>query len=274
IIFVHSRMEVKTFELVQDELEVLKAIFCGEGEFIIHSNVEDGLFVESETLDFTIDLEIKRSSSTNPEARKIKMVVSLPKEYPDVIPKISLSSTHFQNKEMAQFRDDLMAYAKTLSPGPMILDLSLWLQENAVHTLEEKEEKTPSDVINELVVLKLDHMRNRTRYLNTLSSWTQDLDIQTVVFFLHKLIVLVCEGLTENVREFIRRFKSCNIDVDCSGKPCKEKMMSFVVQMQRHFKIKSSGFSVKECESFFELEKIFKEMDLAEIYSKFVLPSL
>lgn len=37
---------------------------------------------------------------------------------------------------------------------------------------------------------------------------------------------------------------------------------------------RSSGCFVKECESFFELEKIFKEMEMADIYDKFVLPSL
>lgn len=225
-------------ELIQEELEALQAIFCEEGEFVLHSDVENGLFVESQTLDLTIDLEIKRSSA-NPEARKIKMAVTLSKDYPEVVPKVALSSADFQNKYIARFKDDLMAYAHTLPHGPMILDLTLWLQENAVHTLEEKEEKSATcEVINDLVILKLDHMRNQTKYLKTLSSWTQDLNIKTVVFFLHKLILLVCEGLTESIREFLRRFKSCNIDVDSSGKPCKEKMMSFIVQMQRHFKMK------------------------------------
>lgn len=231
--------QTKNVIVIEEELEALKAIFCEEGEFNILSNIENGLFIGSETIDTIVDLQIKRSSSTNPEGRKIKMAISISKQYPNEIPKISLSSIHFQNKEIARFRDDLLAYADTLSPGPMILDLTLWLQENAVRVLEEKEEKAaPCEAINDLVVLKLDHMRNRTKYLKTLTSWTQDLDLKTVVIFLHKQILLVCEGLTANVREFLRRFKSCNIDVNSSGKPCKERMMSFIVQMQRHFKLK------------------------------------
>jgi len=229
----------QTKSTIEEEIEALQAIFCEEGELTILSDIENGLFARSETVDMSVDVSIKRSCATIPETRKIRMTVILSNHYPHVIPKISLSSAQFQNKEVAQFRDDLLAYAESLPPGPMILDLIFWLQEHVVRVLEEKEEKTaPSEAINELVVIKVDHMRNRTQYLSTLTSWTQDLDLKTAVIFLHKLILVVSEGLSENMKEFLRRFKTSNIDVDSSGRPCKERMMSFIVQMQRHFKLK------------------------------------
>jgi hypothetical protein len=231
---------IKNIELIEEEIEALEAIFCGEGEFIIHSNVEGGIFVQSETLNITIDLKIKClacSTVKNQDICTIQMTVCITREYPDTLPNVSLLSTHFKKKEIIQFRDNLLSYAKTLPHEPIILDMALWLQENAPHTSSEsttsENENKKKGVKNELVILRLDHMRNRTCYLKTLSGWTKDLDIRMIVFFAHKVILIIFEGQSENVKEFLRRFRSCNIDVDCSGKPCKEKMMTIVAQIQR-----------------------------------------
>ena len=235
--------ESTNIELIQDEIEALRAIYCEEGEFSVHPNVKGGIFAKSDMLSISLVLQVKCSafscsSAKNrvPETCKVKMTVSLSKDYPEVLPSVSLSSEHFSKKQVAIFRDKLLSYLKTLRPGPLILDLAMWLQENAVHTSAQSPlsglKNDCSEDVNELVVAKLDHMRNRTCYLRTLTTWSNDLHIPIMVFFAHKLILLVVEGSPDLVREFLRRFRSCNIDVDSSGKPCKEKMMKLLAKIE------------------------------------------
>ncbi|XP_031574414.1 RWD domain-containing protein 3-like [Actinia tenebrosa] len=274
-------MESTNIELIKEEIEALKAIFCEEGEFSINSNVIGGIFSESDRLSISLDLQVKCStcsSAKNRETCKIKMTVALSKDYPGVLPSISLSSYHFNKKEVALFTDKLHFYLKTLHPGPIIMDLAMWLQENSVHTSPQSHESgdksDDNEDINELVVVKLDHMRNRTCYLKTLTAWANDLDISIMVLFAHKLILLVFEGSSDHVKEFLKRFRSSNIDVDSSRKPCKEKMMKILVQIRHPTKLGSAGLNWKESKSNAELENNFKEFNLLDIYSKFVLPSL
>lgn len=83
-----------------------------------------------------------------------------------------------------------------------------------------------------ILLLKLDHMRNKSRYIRTIARWVDELKLSGRIFFAGYLIFLLLTGAAESVKEYLRRHKTCNVDVDSSGKPCKEKMMNILMHEQ------------------------------------------
>ena len=53
---------------------------------------------------------------------------------------------------------------------------------------------------NNTVILVLDHMRAKRPYVRTVSKWVQDLDLRGVFVFQRKLILLVLQGHSENIK--------------------------------------------------------------------------
>ena len=75
-------------------------------------------------------------------------------------------------------------------------------------------------------------MRNKSRYTRTIARWVDELKLSGRIFFAGYLIFLLLTGTAESVKEYLRRHKTCNVDVDSSGKPCKEKMMNILMHEQ------------------------------------------
>lgn len=150
---------------------------------------------------------------------------------------ITLMRGHVK-KGLSSLRNKLTEYVKNMHTSnrePMIMNMTIWLQENASLFLDKPElDKTlncgSSD--DSILLLKLDHMRNKTRYIKTITRWIDELNLNGRLFFANHLILILLTGETSNVREYLRRHKTCNVDVDSCGKPCKEKMINVLVQEQ------------------------------------------
>merc|ERR1712059_137808 len=81
----------------------------------------------------------------------------------------------------------------------------------------------------ELLVVKVDHMRNVTEYVRTLEGWTISLNLHGfLVFSKDKGIIFLLEGDKGRIGQFLINWKTVNIDVDSRGRPCKERMMQLV----------------------------------------------
>ena len=80
-------------------------------------------------------------------------------------------------------------------------------------------------------LVRLDHMRNETLYIGHLRKWTNELSVfcQIVNAGPHRVYVLL-KGSMEDIREFLKIWKSQPVDIDKRGRPCKEKLMTILYQ--------------------------------------------
>eukprot|EP00195_Chlamydomonas_chlamydogama_P000812 CAMPEP_0202919582 /NCGR_PEP_ID=MMETSP1392-20130828/76183_1 /ASSEMBLY_ACC=CAM_ASM_000868 /TAXON_ID=225041 /ORGANISM="Chlamydomonas chlamydogama, Strain SAG 11-48b" /LENGTH=209 /DNA_ID=CAMNT_0049613001 /DNA_START=148 /DNA_END=774 /DNA_ORIENTATION=+ len=93
-----------------------------------------------------------------------------------------------------------------------------------------------------VLLLRLDHMRNKGLYMRSLKGWASDLGLTGCVIFLCKavsLILILIEGAGEDVREYLRRHRTESVDVDSRGRKCKERMMDVVAESD----VKQRGFT-------------------------------
>lgn len=235
---------------VVDEIFALNSIFCNQGEFdLLNPSSLEALEGSQGPISFKIAVKCNSNQDTNEGAKCFKeeqnmissvveMSVTLQLSYPRTLPEISLSCTEMTKKNLSSLREKMMEYTTNLltsNPEPMIMDLTLWLQENAGLFCDKSasnHDRNNDSRDNTILLLKLDHMRNKSRYIKTITRWVNELKLSGRVFFAGYLLFILLTGPAEDVREYLRRHKTCSVDVDSSGKPCKERMMNVLVQEQ------------------------------------------
>ncbi|CAL1265846.1 unnamed protein product [Larinioides sclopetarius] len=115
----------------------------------------------------------------------------------------------------------------------MIMDLVIKFQEifeNHFIKHECSEDKDVESEENHMAIILIDHIRQRNRYLKALRTWASELNVVGVLIFCHKWIFLIIQGSKKKVKEYIIRHRTSCIDVDSSGKPCKEKMSKMLFE--------------------------------------------
>ena len=233
------------FELISDEIKVLYSIFCGEDEFFINGSPPDD-YVDALCHDLLEDkirhvhLSIKVSCAEN---IKIQLSLSLSKHYPYTIPEISVSSLELTRKNLEKVHEKLVDYARSLNqcPEPVVLKLNNWLQDNvsqlcsAVKTEAEhgNRELFSNDKRTFIAILRFDHMRSRKKYLKTISKWMKELNLNGCVLFFTKEIFVIMEGWKFNISEYLKRQRTITVDVDSSGRACKERLMEVVCEIEK-----------------------------------------
>ncbi|XP_078109261.1 RWD domain-containing protein 3 isoform X2 [Sander vitreus] len=247
-----------------EEVSVLSSIYCGEGEFqLIQQSAQDGLTVQV-------------NSTVGGERRlDVRLLFHLQPSYPSCPPAISVSSTALSRTQCRNIRQTLLDQAAALPPEPMVHQLVEWLQ--CVEVTEKcrgGEEEAKEREEEWTAVLSLDHIRSRSRYVGLLERWSRTLQL-TGCLLLGQSILVVLQGARPNIKEFCRLLKTVKVDVDSSGKKCKERMMKVLIESP----LSSScghglqGFVVKNYESFPELAAAFQEINMTELYQQ-ILPSL
>lgn len=254
-------------EAAFEEVSVLSSIYCGEGEFqLIQQCAQDGLMVQ---INSTVGGE---------KGLDVSLLFHLHPRYPSCPPAISVSSTGLSRTQCQNIRQKLLDQAAALPPEPMVHTLVEWLQqcvevtescrggEEDVKETEKEEEWT--------AVLSLDHIRSRNRYISLLERWTQQLQL-TGRLLLGRSILVILQGARPNIKEFCRLLKTVKVDVDSSGKKCKERMMKVLIESQSSSSSKRGlqGFVVKNYESLPELNAAFQEINMTDLYQQ-ILPSL
>ncbi|XP_077081605.1 RWD domain-containing protein 3 [Siphateles boraxobius] len=251
-----------------DEMTVLSAIYCEQGEFeLLEESPERGIVYRIHTL-------TERDNEKTP----LGLIFHISPKYPHTPPDISISSSHLSRKECHDLRQQLLDTARSLPPEPMIHCLMLWLQENfsdlikpsSCHSAEVRAETTEETWT---ALLHLDHMRSKAKYIKLIEKWVSELCL-TGRLFTGKPILILLQGTIENIKEYIHLQKTVKVDVDSSGKRCKEKMMSVLCEIpQPEERRMMSTFEVKDVLSLDDLKREFDLVGLTELYDQFV-PSL
>uniref|UniRef100_A0A8D0SPV3 RWD domain-containing protein 3 n=1 Tax=Sus scrofa TaxID=9823 RepID=A0A8D0SPV3_PIG len=214
----------------------------------------------------------------------LQLVFHLPVDYPSCLPGIVVNSDCLTRAQCAAVKETLLKQAETLLSEPMVHELVLWIQQNLRHILRRPE--TGGDIsatcppgacpaVDDgwwITLLHLDHMRAKTKYVRTVEKWASDLRLTGRLMFLGKIILILLQGDRNNIKEYLILQKTSKVDVDSSGKKCKEKMIRvlFETKVQTEHK-RFLAFEVKEYSSLDELQKEFETAGLEQLFSEFVL---
>lgn len=213
----------------------------------------------------------------------LELMFHLPVNYPSCLPGISVNSEHLTRVQCVTVKEKLLKQAEKLLPEPMVHELVLWIQQNLRQILNQPETGSGSEkctfsistTVDDglwVTLLHLDHMRARTKYIKTVEKWASDLRLTGRLMFLGKIILILLQGDRNSIKEYLILQKTSKVDVDSSGKKCKEKMISilFETKVQTEHK-RFLAFEVKEYSTLDELQKEFETAGLKKFFSEFVL---
>ena len=258
-------MEVTTTTMplddILEEIDTLRAIFCQDGEFCLHSDLDSLHEANAYSISFSINVNVNVQTAYSPssaasssvaykEPKTVNLVlsVSIDCKYPDELESISVTSTDMTRAEVDTLKAGLVQYIGRCFKGrgePMILDIVQWMKENTerfivkgkerIHAIHQQssgaeEQGKPNVSSEKCFVLKLDHMRAKQKYKKTIISWMNELNLYGRLIFFKKSIWIVVYGKHETIREYIKLHRSQNVDVDSGGRPCKERMMSILLE--------------------------------------------
>ena len=217
------------------------------------------------------------------EPALLKVALVLPKEYPlSEAPHVSISSPDISEHALTELAHSAAHYAEGFKPHPSLFDIlerlkqlatemvdctpsylikSTMIRRETSHsspkTTPSQVTKSSSDVYTDSVascretdhicVAKLDHMRNRQKYVKTLQQWSEELGVRGKIVDggLHNIYVVLL-GREGSVREFVRRWRTQSVDDDSRGRPCKERMVS--VLCQKPFPTEPLQVAMGDCE--------------------------
>ncbi|CAF1462564.1 unnamed protein product [Adineta steineri] len=83
-------------------------------------------------------------------------------------------------------------------------------------------------------LMKIDHMRSPNIYMKHLYQWTNELNITGRILVIPHRIYILIEGKHENLKKFIIKLKSETVDIDSRGRPCKERLLTQIVEFNKH----------------------------------------
>ncbi|XP_030428077.1 RWD domain-containing protein 3 isoform X3 [Gopherus evgoodei] len=212
----------------------------------------------------------------------LKLSFHLPISYPSSLPNISINSEQLTRAQCKDVKERLLEQAKRHLSEPMVHELVLWIQQNIKHIIGQSE----TSVCNEkctlsrcistedgiwTILLHLDHMRAKTKYVKTVEKWTSDLRLTGRLMFMGKIILILLQGDRISIKEYLILQKTSKVDVDSSGKKCKEKMISVLCETKVQSEHKRfQAFEVKEYSTLDEIQKEFEAAGLIDLFSEFV----
>lgn len=233
--------------------------------------------------------QVKAPCSAQSCTSSITMVLTLPLGYPDIPPKISLSTRDCNNEILIEMKEDVENHAQLLLGQPMLMNLIMKLEEfvsscmfsskiscsSCVKTLQKSQEVgTVSDRATEesacwTTVLQIDHMRSKSSYIKTLTQWTKELDLCGHLVFYDRLILLLLQGDLKDIKVFISHLRTVNVDVDSRGRSCKERMLKILAEPQLLSNPRCprfTTFSMVTLTSWKAVEELFHEHGLEKLY--------
>ncbi|XP_066536241.1 RWD domain-containing protein 3 [Hoplias malabaricus] len=256
-------------EEVLDELSALSVIYCRTNEFeLLEDSAERG-FV------YSINTEIETAEKNTP----LSLIFRLSPEYPHTPPEVSVCSRSLSRRQCEELRERIRDKAHILRSRPMIHELILWLQQNfseltatADHLQNQNTVASKGPTVDDLwtALLRLDHMRSKAKYIKLIEKWTSELGL-TGRLYMGKTILILLQGGRKSIKEYIHLQRTAKVDVDSSGKRCKEKMMSVLCEIPLSSDYKRiPTFEVKEALSSEDLKKEFDEVGSLKLYQEFV----
>ncbi|XP_051868302.1 RWD domain-containing protein 3 [Pristis pectinata] len=254
----------------EEEAAALRAIYNGDFQLLSQS--------ESEGITF----QICDICEHHTKKMQFKVTFQLSPGYPYCLPDISISSDQLSRKQCSDLKQNLLRYAETLLSQPMVYELMTWLQQNTENSLgqptvgeadegDNQQHQTNADDGTWMALLHLDHMRAKGKYIRSIEKWTSDLRLTGRLMFMGKLILILLQGEKKDIKDYLVLQKTTKVDVDSSGKRCKEKMISVLCEEKLQAgQQRLTDFAVKEFTSGCELHQEFEALGLSDLYDKFV----
>ncbi|NWI90546.1 RWDD3 protein, partial [Pitta sordida] len=239
-------------------------------------------FPETHGISFRIQITVKEVLDTDV---LLKLLFHLPVNYPSTLPGISVNSDQLTRAQCTDVKDKLLEQAKRHLSEPMVHDLILWIQQHLKDVIKQSarassEKTTLSKGTSSedgiwMLLLHLDHMRAKAKYVKTVEKWASDLRLTGRLMFMGKIILILLQGDRSSIKEYLILQKTSKVDVDSSGKKCKEKMMNVLCETEVQSQHKRfQMFEVKEYSTLEELQKEFETAGLTTLFSEFVPPLL
>jgi len=155
----------------------------------------------------------------------------LDQQYPRSNPHISVSATLLTRTQNDVFAKELRDFVGGIedSENKILSVIDFAKEKYDSFKIEHRKEFEIVEEEIEVLIVKIDHMRNSSNYVKTLEDWTEQFALTgALIISKQDGIVLMMEGEKYGVSKFIQNWKSVNIDVDSRGKPCKEKMIQIL----------------------------------------------
>ena len=101
-------------------------------------------------------------------------------------------------------------------------------KEKVTATEKAESSKQEEEPVVVTYILQLDHIQDMSMYSKTLSQWFGDLNLLGVLLLYNRHIFLLVSGDKQDLRSYLKLHRTRCIDVDSSGRPCKERLLSFL----------------------------------------------
>jgi len=153
-----------------------------------------------------------------------------------------LTSSQWNRSQLERLSEEVRAEALLLHRGELcVLNLVNFLKEKLLqgYIPNSSSEDQSSNISNsstvagtsEVVVVKIDHMRNYTAYIKSLRKWTGNLNLRSVLLISkNQGLYFLSVGHKDDLSRLMVAWKTETIDVDSRGKPCKEKMIQVIIR--------------------------------------------
>lgn len=215
-------------------------------------------------------------------ATPLELVFHLPAGYPACPPGVSVRSERLTRAQCAAVRDQLLAQARGFPPEPMVHRLVLWAQQNLRHLLAPPGSGAGPGTCTTAgareaaglwtALVHVDHMRAKTSYTRILRQWASALGLAGRLLFAGRVILLLLQGPRDRVKEYLVLQRTSKVDVDSSGRRCREKMARVLWEAwAQPGHTRFLAFEVKEFSSLDELRTEFEAAGLTALFSELVL---
>lgn len=138
----------------------------------------------------------------------LKLLFHLPVNYPSTLPDISVNSDQLTRAQCMDVKEKLLEQAKKHLSEPMVHDLILWVQQHLKDVIKPSatvcNEKTTLSKETEdgiwMLLLHLDHMRAKAKYVKTVEKWASNLRLTGRLMFMGKIILILLQGDMSSIK--------------------------------------------------------------------------
>ncbi|XP_057293951.1 RWD domain-containing protein 3-like [Hydractinia symbiolongicarpus] len=253
-------------DVVLNDLLLLQSYFCKPGEFSVNRSMESINASDETNFIITLMLEIQKDDIVEIQFNVTSF--ELQNCFADANHLCLKSTTGYISRRILQnFKEVVMDYQRLLCDNGdlSLFNLLTWIPDKLNNYIKEKIERGNSKTSCfesekfSTALLTIDHIRSRSRYLKFMKNTSQNLQIGLELIYYQTRIFLIVFGLSLSVKEYIKLQRTSLVDVDNSGKPCKEKMLK-VVEIRERKTLPSSftGLNCMEVTNIEELRNKFK----------------
>ncbi|KAL3869124.1 hypothetical protein ACJMK2_041860 [Sinanodonta woodiana] len=210
----------------------------------------------------------------------VQVVLDITSNYPEELPVISVLSDKIHRNILLEVKKNVHKQLEPYIGSPMICEIFNAFQKQledrkevvfqALDSCNSAKHDNHSNLDENLIwmtLLHLDHMRSKNRYIKTITKWTENLNLTGRLIFFERLILIVLQGHHHDIKEYVNRQRSVNVDVDSRGQSCKERMLSVLSeQKMQDTNMRFQDFSVIDFYAAKELEDFFTHWNMRDLF--------